>query len=199
MDSISIFDLQQALAPTLGLVGARRQIVAALLRGEVRAECKSFVGLNARDFTSGDYPDAAQNYALPPVFWSPSGWINDGEQIGSQPGDRTAWSTNANWARGEFVLSGSRRGGTLPFLRRATGIRILRSEVRGFLRRYGVALPGSEEEMTAWAVSWISERISRGEPCGERKMTPHFLDQFPSANRKRIRGLHTEAKRILSL
>ncbi|MBW8296177.1 hypothetical protein [Sphingopyxis sp.] len=199
MDDISIFDLQQTLASALGIAGARRQIVNALHRGEIRAKCKSFVGLNARDFTVGDYPESAENFTLPPAFWSRSGWIEDGEQMGNQPDDRNAWSTNTSWARGEFALSGSRRRGTVPFVRRAVGVSIHRSETRGFLRRFGVAMPGSEEEMTAWAVSWIRERNSRRERHGERAMTPEFLDQFPSANRKRIRAVHTEAKRILGI
>jgi hypothetical protein len=199
VDDISIFDLQQTLASALGIAGARRQIVDALRRGEIRAKCKSFFGLNARDRTAVDYPEAADHYALPPAFWSRSGWIEDGEQLSDPSDKRTVWSTNTSWVRGEFAVSGSRRRGAEPFVQRAVGVSIHRSETRSFLRRFGVAMPGSEEEMTAWAAAWIRDRISRHEPCGQGKMTPEFLDHFPSANRKRIRAVHTEAKRILDM
>jgi hypothetical protein len=197
MDDISIFDLQQALEPALGVAGARRQIISALYRGDIHARCRSFVGVNAKDFNGGNYPDVAKDFDLPTVFWSLSGWIDDGERPGADAGERTVWSTNTSWARGDFALSGSRRRGAEPVVRRAIGVSICRSGVRSFLKQFGVAAPGSTEEMAEWSETWIREQSASGHKFGQIPFTAAFIERFPEVKRQSIRSFHTNAKRAI--
>jgi len=198
MDSISIFELQRALEPSLGLAGARQQILVALRSGEITGVCKSFVGMNPNSFSNSEYPEAAKGYRLPTGFWAPTSWSVDGEQtMSSRASD--PWSTNTSWERGDFTISGSRRRGSIGIVQRAIGVTIARAEASSLLRKLGAPLTGGEDEMAAWAVHWMRVRLESREPYGERKMAQPFLERFPSANRKRIRAIHADAKRILNL
>ncbi len=60
MDRISIVELQRALEPVLGLMGARQQILGALRRNELKSSCDEFVGVNASDY-SVTYPSPRQS------------------------------------------------------------------------------------------------------------------------------------------
>ena len=196
MDRISIVELQRALEPVLGLMGARLQILGALRCNELKSSCDEFVGVNASDY-SAPYPDNGADAELPPHFWTPEAWANDGENRLEPTRDRESWIAVASWERGEFTISGSHGGGRRPVLRRAIGVHCSRDGARDLLRRFGVARPGGKEEMAVWAVDWMRGCIQRGEPYGQAKMAQPFLSRFPNANRKVIRGFHADAKRIL--
>lgn len=122
MSQYPISTIAVAASRTFGEEGGRAQITARLRNGIAQATCRRFIGVNPSSFSLTSYPDDAADYALPSDFWGFRHLELQGETVLPQRNPWDRWTVLADWASGNFAISGSYQRGQRPCVRRAEGV-----------------------------------------------------------------------------